>query len=288
MWPVSESLSSPDAKSQICARLGTSMSPSAWPKADRTHLDDPVSRTRRKPLVSRFDRDSPDPSEVSRDDARELPWRVVVGLDLARFSSPDEGLREERRRGVGGGERGGGRGEGLGAARRAYTVSVRLSTRKREPCAPERLDSLYHRTWTRSGRRQAVSGSQRPQRRAHWNAPSIIILWEPVAACGPAGRAGPAAPSCWATRAAGSTLALRYSASILVAKRSFVLFVRDCQLHRRRDRGARTHLRSLASSAFEMEKACSAEKTAWARLALVLTRWSIGGSESVIAAGSDG
>lgn len=72
-------------------------------RGDVTHLNNPISRTRSEPLVPRFNRNSPHPSQMTTDDSHQLPLGVVVGLYLTGFSATDEGLGEESGRGVRGG-----------------------------------------------------------------------------------------------------------------------------------------------------------------------------------------
>lgn len=190
------------------------------------HLDDPVSCAGREPLVARFDRARPNPAQVARDDAREFPRRVIVGLDLASFPSPDEGLREESRLGMRDGDRGvalvDGR-QGLRAGGRPLSVHCcthanrgQLRTSAVRQSAPSDLQGKG-----RIPESATSSSSAAPTRNA--GAPSMSFLCGSLAAAGPAGRAGPTPPFCCATSAAGRTRAFRYSDSILVARRTFVL-----------------------------------------------------------------
>lgn len=120
------------------------------PKLAETHLDDPVSGSSREPLVARLDGTRADPSQVPRDDPRELPRRVVIGLDLSSFPPPDERLREESRLGVRDGDGTAVLGrccQGLRAGRQMRCGSVRRSTDRAGVCVPELFDRLGHRTY---------------------------------------------------------------------------------------------------------------------------------------------
>ena len=59
-------------------------------------LDDAVAGTRRKPLVSRLDRNAAHPAQVPGNNAHELPRRMVRRLDRARRLVQRERLRELR------------------------------------------------------------------------------------------------------------------------------------------------------------------------------------------------
>lgn len=190
-----------------------------------TRLDDPVACAGREPLVARLDGSRAHPAEVTGDDAGEFPLGMVVRLDLSGLASSDERLREESGLGVRDGDRGAvlrGRGEGL----RAAEVFARVS-----PSAQISSTTVTHLSCSTvcaigpAGQNHlrvslARRGDARPP-----DVPSINFLCGPCApaAAGPAGRAGPTPPFCCATRAAGRTLAFRYSASILLPRRTLVL-----------------------------------------------------------------
>lgn len=72
-------------------------------ESSHTYLDHTISRTRGEPFVPRFHSNSAHPSQVTRNDPHELPLRMVIGLDLASFTTSDERLREEGRGSVGDG-----------------------------------------------------------------------------------------------------------------------------------------------------------------------------------------
>lgn len=108
---------------------------SLLPPAHRgTHLDHPIAGPCREPLVPRLHCNGPYPPQVPADDTKQLPLRVVVGLDGAGFASADEGVGEEG----GGGVRGGEGGKGGGAAR----IGVRKEGGSGRESVREFLDRL--------------------------------------------------------------------------------------------------------------------------------------------------
>jgi hypothetical protein len=48
------------------------------------YLDHTVPSTSHEPLVTRLDRNAAHPTEMTADNAHKFPWRVVIGLNLAR------------------------------------------------------------------------------------------------------------------------------------------------------------------------------------------------------------
>lgn len=100
---------------------------------------------------------------MTRDDAREFPRSVVVGLDLTGFPSPDQGLGKEGRLGVRDGDRSAGL-RGCGQGLRAGEGGVASVNRRRAVVqggtSPQLLYSLRHRTCKKDDDpRQAISFS---------------------------------------------------------------------------------------------------------------------------------
>ena len=63
----------------------------------KTHLNNPISRASGKPLVARFNSDTPHPAQVPRNDAYEFPGRVIRRFNGARLFMQRECLSEVRR-----------------------------------------------------------------------------------------------------------------------------------------------------------------------------------------------
>ena len=63
----------------------------------KTHLNNPISRASGKPLVARFNSDTPHPAQVPRNDAHEFPRWVILRFDGARLFVQRERLSEIRR-----------------------------------------------------------------------------------------------------------------------------------------------------------------------------------------------
>jgi hypothetical protein len=95
-----ERLASASWTTSAFLRRSPSQARSPFRRTNRTHLDNPISRTGSEPLVPRFDRNSPHPPKMPTNDPHQLPLRMVIRLDLTRFSAANEGLGEKSWRSV--------------------------------------------------------------------------------------------------------------------------------------------------------------------------------------------
>ena len=64
---------------------------------NKTHLNNAISRASGKPLIARFNSDTPHPAQVPRNDAHEFPGRVIRRFNGARLFMQRERLSEVRR-----------------------------------------------------------------------------------------------------------------------------------------------------------------------------------------------